>query len=173
MGVCEDSRDGYVFDEPTTIKDKLRMIEREAGNIFEPAGDVINTVNNILDSKANLEEAINPIQRIKNAWDGMSVEEAKAVLKIGDHIKVMRPAYSHHGIYIGEGKVIEYNEFIVQESLLEDFSNGDKIIFVDEYSPYEKEKIVQRARSRLGERNYNLVWNNCDNFATWCRCGGE
>jgi hypothetical protein len=30
---------------------------------------------------------------------------------------------------------------------------------------------VRRAMSRLGEQNYNLLFNNCEHFATWCKTG--
>ena len=28
---------------------------------------------------------------------------------------------------------------------------------------------MRRAYLRLGERNYNLISNNCEHFAIWCR----
>jgi hypothetical protein len=31
--------------------------------------------------------------------------------------------------------------------------------------------VVQRAESRLGQSNYNLLFNNCEHFATWCKTG--
>jgi len=36
------------------------------------------------------------------------------------------------------------------------------------YSPQE---TVERARSRLEENEYNLVINNCEHFAFWCKTG--
>jgi len=30
---------------------------------------------------------------------------------------------------------------------------------------------VERAKSRLGERAYNLLLNNCEHFAIWCKTG--
>lgn len=30
-------------------------------------------------------------------------------------------------------------------------------------------KVVQKAKSLLGENKYNLVWNNCEHFAVFCR----
>ena len=30
---------------------------------------------------------------------------------------------------------------------------------------------LRRAMSRLGEQNYNLLFNNCEHFATWCKTG--
>ncbi len=36
---------------------------------------------------------------------------------------------------------------------------------------YSPEKTVKRARSRLGEKEYNLLLNNCEHFAIWCKTG--
>jgi hypothetical protein len=36
---------------------------------------------------------------------------------------------------------------------------------------YSPEETVNRARSRLGENRYNLVFNNCEHFALWCKTG--
>lgn len=164
-------KDGINLDFPT--KKERKKVEMKVREVSETAGNLLEGYNNVLDSKENFEEALNPISRLKNTIASMTVSEALCTLKKGDHIKVMRSVYSHHGIYIGKGKVIHYDDFIVCMSTLEDFANGDDILFVDEPSPYKRSEIVKRAKSRLGESEYNLVWNNCENFATWCRCGGE
>lgn len=39
------------------------------------------------------------------------------------------------------------------------------------YRLYSPEETVVRARSRLGERHYNLLLNNCEHFAIWCKTG--
>lgn len=39
------------------------------------------------------------------------------------------------------------------------------------YKIYSPEETVKRARSRIGERNFNLVFNNCEYFAVWCKTG--
>jgi hypothetical protein len=36
---------------------------------------------------------------------------------------------------------------------------------------YSDEETVERAFSRLGEKEYNLVINNCEHFAMWCKTG--
>jgi predicted ATPase len=36
---------------------------------------------------------------------------------------------------------------------------------------YSGRETVERARSRLGEDKYNLVFNNCEHFAVWCKTG--
>ena len=57
---------------------------------------------------------------------------------------------------------------------------GDMIDFLEEFREAEKrekyhlytpEETVERARSRLGETEYNLVTNNCEHFAIWCKTG--
>ena len=30
---------------------------------------------------------------------------------------------------------------------------------------------LRRAMSRIGEQNYNLLFNNCEHFANWCKTG--
>ncbi|XP_019642160.1 PREDICTED: phospholipid-metabolizing enzyme A-C1-like [Branchiostoma belcheri] len=34
-------------------------------------------------------------------------------------------------------------------------------------------EIVERARKNVGEVGYNVLWKNCEHFATWCRYGEE
>ncbi|QJA08306.1 hypothetical protein HF520_04800 [Romboutsia sp. CE17] len=39
------------------------------------------------------------------------------------------------------------------------------------YKIYSPEETVKRARSRIGERRFNLGLNNCEYFAIWCKTG--
>ncbi|PSB05666.1 NC domain-containing protein [Pleurocapsa sp. CCALA 161] len=83
--------------------------------------------------------------------------------------------YKHYGIDCGDGTVIHYrkpSEVIEQTSLLT-FSRGNPV-YVAEYSEgfgYIPDVVVERAKSRLGERDYNLLSNNCEHFASWCKTG--
>ena len=36
---------------------------------------------------------------------------------------------------------------------------------------YSPEQTLKRAYSRIGESKYNLVQNNCEHFALWCKTG--
>lgn len=36
---------------------------------------------------------------------------------------------------------------------------------------YSAEDTIKRAQSRIGEEKYNLVSNNCEHFAMWCKTG--
>ena len=39
------------------------------------------------------------------------------------------------------------------------------------YHLYSGEETVKRARGELGKGGYNLVCNNCEHFAIWCKTG--
>lgn len=39
------------------------------------------------------------------------------------------------------------------------------------YRIYSPDETVHRARSRIGEKDYNLLFNNCEHFALWCKTG--
>jgi hypothetical protein len=61
---------------------------------------------------------------------------------------------------------------LVEEVTLEQFTEGHR--YCIGRMPRDRragEVIVRRARSRLGERRYNLLRNNCEHFCNWCQLG--
>ena len=80
----------------------------------------------------------------------------------------------HHGIDLGDGTVAHYLEGReILRSPQEEFSRGQPITAV----PYEPTDCspagvtLRRAMGRLGEQRYNLLFNNCEHFAHWCKTG--
>jgi hypothetical protein len=102
-------------------------------------------------------------------------------LQTGDVIFIDRLLYRHYGIYTGKGRVIHYsgenshfgNDVGVRETSLEQFAGGGKcrVVQFAENQLFSGEETVSRARSRLGEESYNLLFNNCEHFALWCKTG--
>jgi hypothetical protein len=99
----------------------------------------------------------------------------------GDQIYVYREfmnlkgVYQHHGIDCGDGTVIHYRKpsEIVERTSFETFSRGNPV-YVLQYTDgfcFIPDIVVSRAESRLNERKYNLLFNNCEHFATWCKTG--
>lgn len=105
----------------------------------------------------------------------------------GNHIKVNRGVYTHHGVYISDDEVIHFtgteddsildwskNEVIKTD--IEYFLRGGELE-VKEYTDdelkdlYPVEHIVAYARACLGNREYNLIFNNCEHFANTCTLG--
>lgn len=96
-----------------------------------------------------------------------------------DHIHVRRRAgYTHHGIDCGDGTVIHYSGEPLQKSSavvcrtdMETFLKGGRLQ-IRSYSCCDNaDAVISRAKSRLGQRDYALLSNNCEHFAEWCKTG--
>ncbi|MGD1804301.1 lecithin retinol acyltransferase family protein [Dapis sp. BLCC M126] len=83
--------------------------------------------------------------------------------------------YEHHGIDYGDGTVIHYRKGTetIERTSKAYFTDGRKV-YVKRYPlRYIADTVIQRAESRLGERKYNIIFNNCEHFATWCITGAS
>jgi hypothetical protein len=107
--------------------------------------------------------------------------QATAALEppIGAHLITPRRGYTHHGIYAGQGTVLHYAGLArdfrpgpVEEISMERFANGQPVHIECRSTPALNEQdILSRARSRLGEKRYRLLTNNCEHFSEWSRFG--
>lgn len=95
---------------------------------------------------------------------------------IGAHLMTPRRAYAHHGIYVGEGRVVQYGGLSrglrrgpVEEVSLLQFARGRGIwVRPEGTSHFNRENVIHRARLRLGEDRYHPLKNNCEHFCEWC-----
>jgi hypothetical protein len=103
-----------------------------------------------------------------------------SVLQSGDepplasHLVTPRALYTHHGIYVGNGRVIHYAGLArgwrrgpVEDISLERFAHGHSIRVRRDQRRFDSGTAVERARSRLGERSYRILTNNCEHFCAW------
>lgn len=91
-----------------------------------------------------------------------------------DHLQVPRRhgLFNHHGIDLGDGTVAHYLEGReILRSPISEFSQGEVVSVMDHADASPAAVTLRRAMSRLGEQNYNLLFNNCEHFATWCKTG--
>jgi hypothetical protein len=97
----------------------------------------------------------------------------------GDHIAAPRLlGYTHHGIYVGNGRVIHYQEkgYMIDETSFDAFKGSFPTIPYKVNHPKPKfspSEIVDRARSRIGEQKYSISECNCEHFCNWCVDGIE
>lgn len=107
--------------------------------------------------------------------------------KKGDHIRVSRGFYYHHGVYISNNEIIHFtgeNEDaildmeknkVIATDLGRFLMNGrleTKIYTEEELNDlYPIKHIVKYARACLGDMGYNLIFNNCEHFANVCTLG--
>jgi hypothetical protein len=94
------------------------------------------------------------------------------------HIVSSRALYTHHGLYAGNGRVIHYSGLArgllrgpVEETSLEKFACGGAVFIVNGGAGIDAATALKRARSRLGERRYRILSNNCEHFCEWCLHG--
>lgn len=98
----------------------------------------------------------------------------------GDHLFVSRGLYTHHGIYIGDQRVVHYSGELLQkrnaavrEDSLASFAHGGDVQVIKYARRLSRESACERALSRVGERDYQLLHNNCEHFARWCVTGEQ
>ncbi|MCH5196778.1 MAG: lecithin retinol acyltransferase family protein [Oscillospiraceae bacterium] len=105
----------------------------------------------------------------------------------GNHIRVIHGPIAHHGIYISDAEVIHFidkDNYIILDWEKAEVISSDLDFFlqggtleVKEYTPselddlYPTEDIVKYARACVGDKGYNLVFNNCEHFANECTLG--
>ncbi|CAH3043926.1 unnamed protein product, partial [Porites evermanni] len=114
-------------------------------------------------------------------------------IRRGDHICFPRLAYWHHAIVDtvdksnGEVSVIEYSNSAKQFSqdnssppknpglavvVRRRFKLENEPVYVIKHDRcFDPETVVSSAKSKLGERKYHPVTNNCEHFALWCKTG--
>jgi hypothetical protein len=95
---------------------------------------------------------------------------------LGAHLLTPRRGYTHHGIYVGGGRVVQYGGLSwglrrgpVEEVSLAQFCQGRPVrlrVAVSRW--FDQQEVVRRARLRLGEDGYSLLTNNCEHFCEWC-----
>ena len=91
-----------------------------------------------------------------------------------DHLQVPRQhgLFRHHGIDLGDGTVAHYLEGReILRSPRDEFSQGQPLSVIDHPNASPTGTTLRRAMSRIGEQNYNLLFNNCEHFANWCKTG--
>ena len=114
-------------------------------------------------------------------------------IRRGDHLCFDGVFYWHHAIVEtvdksnGEVNVIEYSNFAKQLSqgnssppknpglavvVRRKFKLENESVYVIKHDRcYDPETVVSRAKSKLGERKYDPVTNNCEHFALWSKTG--
>ncbi|MED3732278.1 lecithin retinol acyltransferase family protein [Geobacillus stearothermophilus] len=161
----------------TDMKDIVKEHNPTMGKAIEGADRLSQAIGNVIKSNPIIFEPKNTIVpdmksilRESKEWKELKRDSE---LELADHLIAKRIGYTHHGLYIGNNQVIHYSEGEVRIDSLEDFKKDCEMGVVDSVATYSKEEIISRAFSRLGEKRYNLVFNNCEHFVNWCRSGGK
>jgi Lecithin retinol acyltransferase len=115
------------------------------------------------------------MQHVQRRWEGHDAAEG-CEPPLGAHMVTPRRGYTHHGIYVGAGRVVQYGGLSwgwrrgpIEEVSLAQFSRGSAVwVRAVEAYWFDPHEVVRRARLRLGEDRYNVLTNNCEHFCEWC-----
>lgn len=105
----------------------------------------------------------------------------------GDHIRVFLDGFYHHGIYCGNNRVIHYaspygfsiinyDSMTICETEITVFSQNNEVE-VRILTGAEKKlcrstkNILEIAYNRIGEKKYDILFNNCEHFVNECIFG--
>ena len=106
----------------------------------------------------------------------------------GSMIRVQAGSIHHYGVYVSPDEVIQFglapnarpglkdSDIEVLSTDIDTFLAG-QFLEVAEFDRKEKkthptpEEAVARARSRLGEKGYHILYNNCEHFVNECAFG--
>jgi hypothetical protein len=96
--------------------------------------------------------------------------------KKGDHLRVNRIFYWHHGIYAGGGRVIHFagepaekEHAEIRYDSYEKFALGDDVELVEYASCNSPEETIRIAEGFLARKDYGLFSNNCEHFCSFCK----
>jgi len=100
----------------------------------------------------------------------------------GQHLIIKKASgtYTHHGLGIGESRVIHYSGLannltdtgVIEEISLDEFAQGKKIQIKPHLDrQYNPQEAIIRASLRMGEAQYHILHNNCEHFVEWCISG--
>ena len=139
-------------------------LERLAKGHFLEAGDVIG------------------VHRTGYEHYGIYIGNERVIHYAGEGSDFLGPISIHEASFsefMKDGGELFYLHF--QEKLpikiyrSEKLYSGDRLPFANtkEYRIFSPEEMVRRARERVGEEEYNLIFRNCEHFALWCKTGVE
>lgn len=102
---------------------------------------------------------------------------------VGAHIRVLSNGVYHHGIFIGDDQVIQFGgpfdmfnnpedikveQVHISKFLNQGFLEVRKFSFLEKRKKNKDSLIVEIAKSKLGEKGYHILNNNCEHFVNYC-----
>ncbi|KAA8499362.1 hypothetical protein FVE85_6947 [Porphyridium purpureum] len=196
-----NERDGLLrrrFTETSLGRADIIQTARSAPHSRSVSGDELSTGSNMTlvlatppQSLANRSgaELVTP----GSAMSGRGNEEV--TYGKGEHLMVWRGdpddedgavGYWHHGIDCGDGTVIHYtgidgvksmNLGRIGRTAMTEFQWTSPRVHIVEYTGTQRRKllppdeVVERAESKIGHSRYNIISDNCETFARWCKTG--
>lgn len=125
-------------------------------------------------------------------------DEAPRRVERGDIIAITRGVFNHYAVYVTDDEVIHYTsedsdigDNTIMATDFSHFLRGQDRFFVVDFglrqdrhgneldalwrpdTIYSADETIRRARSKMGEADYDLFGWNCEHFAVWCKTGQQ
>lgn len=171
----EKQRDFHLDPE---IKKEVEVFFTDISqNLGDLSRDFLDPKNIFQDLDENIQTTIkNPVDAVNYDRFLHLSSTANRTPQLADHLITYRLGFTHHGLYIGNNQVIHYEKGSIHYDSMENFTkNMDTFVLPEEESPlrYSPEEVINRGKSRLGEDQYHLIFNNCEHFVRWCRYSSD
>lgn len=104
----------------------------------------------------------------------------------GDIIRVKISFYYHYGIFVDDKTIIQFGlpsnvtqppeDVEVLTTDIQTFLNGSELETAvlshgERKKAFSPDAVVQNALSRIGEKGYHILYNNCEHFVHGCTFG--
>ncbi len=107
----------------------------------------------------------------------------------GDMVRVkVNSQMDHYGVFVSDSEVIQFGknpslrlgvsdtDVFVCATDIDEFRDGGypefaDLSFSEKLKRFKTDKIIELARSRMGEGGYSIIYNNCEHFAYECIFG--
>lgn len=154
----------------TVMREKFRRL---TGNSFLERGDIIGiTRKHAMSLYDHYAVYLGDDQVIHYAGEGGDFTDDITIHQA--HIReFLKKDENYFVLFFEDNKHAPKKIFYRSELLCKDSVYRNEIIYSGnkEFTLYSPEETVKRAKSRLQEKDYNLVTNNCEHFALWCKTG--
>ncbi|XP_041360727.1 uncharacterized protein LOC121376978 [Gigantopelta aegis] len=106
---------------------------------------------------------------------GCCQDSKRKTLEPGDAVRFDCGKIQHWAVYVGNGDVAHMTANGVLRQNIMQVANENPFYkdnsFDKKQRPFMTQGILDMARTRLGDKSYNLLTNNCESFVNQVRCG--
>ncbi len=168
--ILDDSNVRVAWGSESVMREKLRRL---TGESFLEPGDVIGvTRTSALELYDHYAVYLGDGQVIHYAGDQNDFSRDIVIHK-ADISEFLKTENNYFVLYF-EGKRYAPKKIFRNSNLfVKDEVYLNQLIYEgnSEFELFSPSETIARAESRLGETAYNLVTNNCEHFALWCKTG--
>lgn len=168
--ILDENNIRKAWGSPCVMKEKFKRLTRN--DFFEP-GDVVGVVRKkALNMYEHYAVYIGDGQVIHYAGNGEDFK-GRVCVKVDTIKNFLKDDDNYFVLYFDRAYAVPRKIQVRTTFNMNDLNMDNMLVFPKgkKMTIYSPEETVKRAESRLGEDKYNLVMNNCEHFAIWCKTG--